>query len=108
MGSLFVIVYEPRIASHVGATIADNLRPTRLVGSCAMARDPIHSTPYDGSHGMAKRVSRGFPPKLMSVNGTFATVRPPPLAASLDSRAADIDSSRPPPQECVAPAHYRP
>ena len=57
MGSLFVIVYEPRIASHVGATIADNLRPTRLVGSCAMARDPIHSTPYDGSHGMALDLS---------------------------------------------------
>ena len=36
------------------------------------------------------------------------SVRPRPLAASLGSRAADIDSSRPPPQECVAPAHYRP
>jgi hypothetical protein len=31
------------------------------------------------------------------------SVRPPPLAASLGSRAADIDNSRPPPQECVAP-----
>ena len=36
------------------------------------------------------------------------SVRPPPLVASLGSRAADIDSSRPPPQECVAPVRYRP
>jgi hypothetical protein len=45
---------------------------------------------------------------LSTQSRAHASVRPPPLAACPGSRAADIDSSRPPRQEYVAPVRYRP
>jgi len=47
--------------------IADNLRSTRLGGSCGMARNPTQRLLYDGSDGSAKRVLTECPPGLMSV-----------------------------------------
>ena len=62
MRSLFVMVHEPRIASHVGGQYRRQpaLDPDWPL-FCTMARNPTHSILYDGSDGSAKHALTGCP-----------------------------------------------